>query len=233
MIFFVLILHRKPFTLHPSSVTNHRKWHIAQWAEIRWWKRYLRRKPPEAYLAWKTAYWKSFIQRLEIPLEPGIRALDAGCGPAGIYMSLEGCRVEALDPLLPAYADLEHFQPERYPWVSFFPEGLEDFHRENTYDLIFCLNAINHMADVPMALRRLCLALKKGGHAYISVDAHRSRELRWLFRRIPADVLHPFQEDLGGYRSLLEKAGFSVVNATLYEKGHIFDYWVFHLQKQS
>lgn len=209
------------------------QWPIAQWAEIRWWRRYLKRKPPEAYLAWKTAYWKSFIQRLEIPLAPGMRALDAGCGPAGIFIALNDCRVDALDPLLPAYAELDHFQPEKYPWASFLPEGLEYFDRENAYDLVFCLNAINHMADVPTALQRLWLALKKEGHAYISVDAHRYRLLKWSFQRIPADVLHPFQEDLEGYQALLEKAGFSVVSATLYEKGHIFDYWVFHLQKQS
>lgn len=233
MIFFVLILHRKLFTLHSSPVTNHRKWHIAQWAEIRWWKRYLKRKPPDTYLTWKTAYWKSFIKRLEIPLEPGMRVLDAGCGPAGVFIALEGCQVDALDPLLPAYAELAHFQPEKYPWVSFIKEGLEHFDRENAFDLVFCLNAINHMADVPIALQRLFLALKEEGRAYISVDAHRSGALKWLFQHIPADVLHPFQEDLNGYRALLERTGFRVVSATLYEKGHIFGYWVFHLQKQS
>lgn len=146
-------------------------------------------------------------------------------------MVLPAARVDAIDPQLSAYGQLPHFQQGRYPWVSFYESMLEDFDPGYVYDSIFCLNVLNHTADVPQSIIRLYQGLKPGGSLFISVDAHKLKLPKWLFSAIPLDVLHPFQEDLTGYRMLFQIAGFKEMNAVCYEKGNIFDYWVLHLQK--
>jgi 2-polyprenyl-6-hydroxyphenyl methylase/3-demethylubiquinone-9 3-methyltransferase len=207
------------------------RWQLAQWAEIRWWRRYLKKRDPEVYLRWKKAYWEELLHRTGMHLSQGARMLDAGCGPAGIFMALPGCRVDAVDPLLDHYATLAHFERARYPWVTFHAASWEDFPLSEPYDTVFCLNALNHMRDIPGSVHKLFQSVKPGGKVAVSVDVHKNRLLRKVFRRLPFDVLHPFQEDLEGYRQLFAGAGFSEKNAICYKKGRIFDYWIIILQK--
>ena len=207
------------------------RWQLAQWAEIQWWKRYLKKREPQAYLEWKFRYWSDFLERTKTSPAPGARILDAGCGPAGIFMALSNCQIDALDPLLDHYAALPHFEPKNYPWTDFHAEDLENHSIGAIYDQVFCLNALNHMRDIPGSVRKLFRALKPGGKLVVSVDAHNKKFLRSLFRSIPMDVLHPFQEDLSGYRKLFFEEGFFEFNAICYKKGLIFDYWILVLSK--
>lgn len=210
-----------------------RQWQLAQWAELRWWKRYLKNREPHAYLDWKMAYWHSFLAASGLELSAGARVLDAGCGPAGIFTTLPACRVDALDPLIPGYANLPHFRPENYPWTRFLPQTLESFSGEEQYDMAFCLNALNHMRDIPRCVEILYRALKPGGHLLVSVDVHKWQVMKWLFRMAPFDVLHPFQEGPSGYERLFTEAGFVVKSERRHQKGLLFDYRVWNLQKQT
>jgi 2-polyprenyl-6-hydroxyphenyl methylase/3-demethylubiquinone-9 3-methyltransferase len=206
------------------------RWKIAQWAEIRWWKRYLSEKTPAVYLAQKAAYWQRVIEQLGIAVPPGSKVLDAGCGPAGIFMVLDGAAVTAIDPLLERYQALPHFQPARYAGVAFRQMALEGLEEEDAYDYIFCLNVINHVADMQRALLRLQQALKPDGTCWLSVDAHRYPVLQPVFAAVPGDVLHPHQYTLAQYEAQVKGAGFSILRKQLLKPGGLFDYWIFELK---
>ena len=81
------------------------KWNIAQKAELKWWQQYLKGKDVEAYHTWKRAYWQGILDKIagSAPIREGMSILDAGCGPAGMFMQLPNCNVDALDPLLDKY----------------------------------------------------------------------------------------------------------------------------------
>lgn len=203
------------------------KWKLAQAAEIRWWRSYLAGKTPVDYLGDKKAYWWRVLKTAAIELPTGAKVLDAGCGPAGIFIILEGQQVDAVDPLLDQYAEqLPHFHPQDYPHVRFINRPLEAFQPEKQYDLIFCLNAINHVGNIRIALDQLIRCMKAGGMLWISIDAHRSRKLECLFRRVPADILHPHQYTLEGYERLLKERGLKIVKRIKLKPGRIFDYYL-------
>ncbi|MCB9291148.1 MAG: class I SAM-dependent methyltransferase [Lewinellaceae bacterium] len=203
------------------------RWKIAQAAEIRWWRSYLRKKKPEDYLEQKAAYWKRVLKAARFEPAPGACVLDAGCGPAGIFIILEEQEVHAVDPLLESYRDsLPHFDPARYPNVQFFAEPLEAFNPPALYDVIFCLNAINHVADLPASLGVLASNLKPGGQLLLSVDAHNHGFLKRVFQWLPGDVLHPQQYSLEEYRAMLEGRGLKVQREVQLKEGFIFDYYL-------
>ena len=207
------------------------RWRVAQWLEIRWWRQYLKRKPPAPYLQQKAAYWRRMAAEAGIAVPTGAQVLDAGCGPAGIFMILEHAAVTAVDPLLEQYRHLPHFEASNYPSVAFRQMALEDLQERSRYDVIFCLNVINHVADLPRALHKLALALKVNGTCWVSVDAHHFSALQPIFAALPGDALHPHQHTRPQYEGLLREAGFCIQRRRLLKPGGLFDYWIFQLKR--
>lgn len=208
------------------------RWKIAQFLEVKWWKRYLADKDPEAYLLWKKEYWTQLLHELNgLQLLKGQKILDAGCGPAGIFIALDEYSVTAIDPLLNQYQQLEHFQPQRYPFVHFENQAIEQLQFTSDFDVVFCLNAINHVSDIHLAYDQISNAVKKGGFLVVSIDAHRSNVLKNIFKTLPGDVLHPHQYNLKEYEKFLTDRGFQLKQTLLKTPGNIFDYYVQVAQK--
>lgn len=203
------------------------RWKVAQAAEIRWWQHYLKNRTKADYLLWKKQYWLALLKELDIEIIASAQILDAGCGPAGIFMALNDAQIDAVDPLLEQYQQrLPHFEKADYPHVNFFSTSLEDFTMAKKYGVIFCLNAINHVADLDRCLDKLVEGIKKGGALVLSIDAHNFSFFKYLFRWLPGDILHPHQYDLEEYKMMLEKRGLNIRQCLHYKKGFFFDYYV-------
>ncbi len=205
------------------------KWRVAQFLELLWWKRYLRQKSPAEYLAWKRNYWKHFFETLTPHLK--IRETDfiieLGCGPAGCFTWFTKNKIIAIDPLIESYdAQLKHFSKADYPNTLFVASTIEDFLPEQKADVVLCINAINHVDDIAKAMNNLCNAVQPGGKLVLSIDAHKYGWMKWLFKLIPADALHPHQCTLNEYVELLQSASFEVETVLMMKKGVVFDYWV-------
>jgi len=201
------------------------RWRFAQFLELRWWQRYLQKLDWEEYVKAKQRHWQKLLGLLEIQLVQEERILEAGCGPAGIFTILNDQKVDALDPLLSKYeSQLPGFSQAQFPYVQFQELMLEQLDATDHYDQVFCLNAINHVADLDLALRKLIQALKPQGTLVLTIDVHRHRFFRWVFRLIPGDVLHPQQDAIEDYLRLLEAQGMTIEKTLVLKSGWIFDY---------
>jgi len=210
------------------------KWRLAQELEYKWWKQYLHKKEPAQYLEQKKNYWLKVLASLQESIleEKGQSILDAGCGPAGIFMVLENHRVVALDPLLERYKTLPHFDTTHYPWTRFVPSPLELLTDKNQYDVIFCMNAINHVNEIEQCCSRLADALQPGGHLVLSTDAHRFSLLKKIFQWLPGDMLHPVQLDINEYEKHLTDVNLTIKKRILFKKAGIFNYYILITQKK-
>ena len=210
------------------------RWKIAQAAEIRWWRNYLGKKEPAEYLAWKRAYWHDFLDKIGHRPAAGARVLDVGCGPAGVFTVLSEQRVDAVDPLLDSYErDLPHFSASRYPRVDFYARPFEQYALTTQYDTVFCLNAVNHVADLAACCDKLTAALAPGGTLVMSIDAHNFALLKSLFRLLPGDILHPHQYDLAEYRKMLTDRDLIITGCELIKHETIFDYYCLTAKKAA
>lgn len=203
----------------------HLRWRFAQFFERIWWRQYLRKKNIKNYLHWKKNYWNAFLGKTGVNLSAGCHILDAGCGPAGIFSVLTDARVDALDPLLERYeSELPYFDRADFPQVRFYALPLESFQPESPYDVVFCLNVINHVDDIDRCLDRLVAILNPGGHLVLSVDAHKRNWLQRLFQWVPADILHPHQHTRMQYEKMLTQRQMVLKRSAVLKKGRIFDY---------
>lgn len=212
------------------------KWKLAQKLERMWWRRYLRGQSPEEYRSWKEAYWDKFYSLVadEVALLPDARIADIGCGPAGIFSYFKEYDVTAIDPLLDSYQeDLSVFNKEDYPCTRFVTSSIEDFTADQEFDLVCCLNAINHVSNLSLAFQKVAEFTKSGGYCALSIDAHNHAFLKHLFRAVPGDALHPHQYSLAEYEAMMTQVGFSLVKTELYKKHPIFNYYLLLGKKNS
>ncbi len=201
------------------------RWKIAQFFEAWWWRNYLRGKSEEDYLHWKRNYWQQFLDETGTWPAPGDRILDAGCGPAGVFLMFQQQEVTAVDPLLRKYqSQLKFLQNGAFPSVKFVEMPLENFIPAQPFDRVFCLNAINHVADLDVCLQNLRRATAEAGSLVLTVDAHNYRVFKKIFGLIPGDILHPHQLDLSDYEQKLEKNGFKVLRTKLLDRNFFFSY---------
>lgn len=206
------------------------RWKVAQFLERRWWRGYLRDKSPADYLADKKAYWARVLNELDWTPQAGRVVLDAGCGPAGVFIHLHDREnVTALDPLLVAYeSDLDVFRRGDYPNVEFIETPLENYRADRRFAAIYCFNAINHVRDWDAVLDRLTALAAPGARMILTSDVHRSAFLQRIFAALPGDVLHPQQHLPDAYREALQKRGWTIEREQVLRREAIFDYtaWV-------
>ena len=205
------------------------RWKVAQALEWRWWDRYLSRQSSEAYLRSKRAYWERTLAQLEWEVVPGAEALDAGCGPAGVYLLLhDRQRITAIDPLLDRYRQLSVFRPDAYPGVTFLQRTLEKPGDVGPFRQLYCFNAINHVRDWELSLDTLTALALPGSELLLTSDVHRHSWLLPVFRLLPGDLLHPQQHGPDAYRRALERRGWRIDREKVLRREAIFDYraWV-------
>ena len=205
------------------------RWKIAQWFELKWWQRYFSGKDKVQYYEWKRQYWNNLLDKISdiLPLLDARRIADLGCGPAGIFTVFPDKEVVAVDPLLNDYADkLSFFDQKDFPHTTFVNQSLEDFNTGQTFDIVFCMNAINHVADIDKAYDKLIAATKDEGSVVVSIDAHNHPFFKHLFRLVPGDILHPHQYDLQEYNEFLTSRGCSIKKTVLIKKEFFFSHYV-------
>jgi 2-polyprenyl-3-methyl-5-hydroxy-6-metoxy-1,4-benzoquinol methylase len=205
------------------------RWNAAQFAERKWWQNYLKDKNVDEYLAWKKKYWQGLLDLClkHFKIKPEDTVLDAGCGPAGMFMLFPFHQTVAFDPLLNTYeSDLPHFKKSMYPMVRFLQTGLEEFNLHERFDIIFCMNAINHVHDIQLSYDRLMAHATPGGYVIITIDAHNHSFFKHLFRLVPGDILHPHQYDLDEYKKLMTDRGCDIIATEHLKHEFFFDHYM-------
>jgi 2-polyprenyl-3-methyl-5-hydroxy-6-metoxy-1,4-benzoquinol methylase len=210
------------------------RWKTAQFAERNWWRQYLGGKDVETYLQWKREYWMQLIMKCEhyVDIKDANSILDAGCGPAGVFMLFQDKKTVAFDPLILLYeTDLPHFRQSMYPAVQFIAQGFENLELDQHFDLVFCMNAINHVQDIEKSMDVLVSKMESGGHLVISIDAHTHTIFKHIFRLLPGDVLHPHQYDLNEYQNMLTSRGCTLMATELLKHEFFFDHYLLIAKK--
>jgi 2-polyprenyl-6-hydroxyphenyl methylase/3-demethylubiquinone-9 3-methyltransferase len=71
---------------------------------------------------------------------------------------------------------------------------------------------------------RLVHSVRHGARIYMSIDAHRFRPMKLLFRLLPFDVLHPHQYDVDEYERMLISRGCDIERRVRVRTHPLFHY---------
>lgn len=208
------------------------KWHLAQFLEKKWWYYYLKSKDLDDYLFKKKKYWHSFLDQINIHPAKDASIIDLGCGPAGIFTICgEHPKITGVDPLLDFYKLKFKAILDVYVNVEFVKSTLELYSPKQTYEFVFCLNAINHVKDIDRCMNQIKSCGDESSVFIISSDIHRHSFAKRFLKLIPIDMLHPKQMDNYEFEQLLNRHGFGIVEKKIMSKKFLFNYEVYILKK--
>ena len=212
------------------------RWRLAQFFEVIWWKSHLKNEDKGEYYRKKKLYWEKILSDCSgaFTIEETDSIIDMGCGPSGLYILYPWRAVTAVDPLLDKYEKtLPMFTMADYPMVNFVTSAIEDYTTTETFDYVFCMNAINHVSNIQKGFKKLAQLCNKTGKLIVTIDAHNHPWMKSIFRFGPGDVLHPHQYDMKEYCTFLENEGYKVVKTILLDKKFIFNHYMLIAERKG
>lgn len=146
-----------------------RAWQQGIGPELRFWERWFQTRGAE----WP----EDFQERLRLDTEitglvmeglgSGAKVLDVGSGPlTRLGKVWKGERVDIVptDPLAPFYLDMAErsgVQPP-IPVQQAFAEDLSHFHAAESFDAVYCVNALDHSFDPVRGIEEMLIVVKPG-----------------------------------------------------------------------
>ena len=137
-----------------------------------WWK------PEEGrYAFWHEQEFRILDKYLKI--NPKWTVFDAACGQGRFarYFAKKGCRVHALDinTKMLQIAKERAIREGVRDRIEFFENDLEAFTQNGIqYDIVTCMDALDHMDDLKLAVQNLTNPLKSGGNLIITYTSEES-----------------------------------------------------------
>ncbi len=154
----------------------------------------------------------------------GERIVDFGCGTGDLaaQIVLSGAHVLGVD----ISPEMVERAQKKYPHLTFQCADGMNWNAEQTYDAVFSNAALHWMKDAEAAIKSMIACLRPGGRLVAEFGGHRNVEsiinavkdtLR-DYNREDAFVMPWFFPTVGEYASLLEKSGFEVRSAVLFDR---------------
>jgi SAM-dependent methyltransferase len=159
-------------------------------SEIDWWDHYLEKRPvtifdPEHRRKAFPTQLLPFIRRIQENKKKKVRLLEIGSGPVsllawGVDQGLFD--LVAVDPLAEDYKQLMVKHNLRYPVVPIegYGEKLLDIFTENSFDVVYSSNSIDHSISPQKCMRNISLVIKNGGIVCLEGYIHEGSNEGWI-----------------------------------------------------
>ncbi|MCL0086702.1 class I SAM-dependent methyltransferase [Thermodesulfovibrionales bacterium] len=215
------------------------RWQLAQLKEDSFWRR---DNVLDSQMERVLSRYASVISEISQSLTPDSKILDIGCGPTCVGQLFVGGSKTYLDPLMDSYLKTHS---ERLPDGKKICSTAESIpEQDESFDVVLCVNALDHMIDPAAALQEIRRVMKKDGMFILGIFLHPAPiaiARRFIEKRMPffREDAHPHSYELNHMRKLLSEF-FSIhreikvfrKNTALVPSLHRED-WMFICKKQD
>lgn len=181
------------------------RWRIAQSKEDGFWKR---NGVLSSQMERVLARYAPLIDEISMTLSSNSKIIDIGCGPTCAGQLFKRGIKSYLDPLMSSYLKTHSTELPDGEKISATAEHIPK--DANTYDVVICVNALDHMINPEKALAEIQRILKKEGVFMLGIFLHPpviAAARRFIEKWLPflREEAHPYSYTLCSIRKDLEK----------------------------
>jgi ubiquinone/menaquinone biosynthesis C-methylase UbiE len=195
-----------------------KRWSQAQTKEDAFWQR---GGVLESQMNRVIGRYKPVIDNISGEIRPNSVILDVGCGPTcAIQLFGPGFKI-FLDPLMNSYKKTYKIRLPEGDKISGTAERIPL--KDNSIDVVFCVNALDHMISPEMALDEIRRILKKDGFFILGLFIHpgfTAIARRFIEKYLPflREDAHPYSYTKKSIRELLKNFFFIQNEMLVYRK---------------
>lgn len=150
-------------------------------------------------------YWKRyrFFDEISKEVKAGMKILDVGGGGTSVLNLLQNNNLElyCVDPIISCLKRENFPMSNKINWITGRGENL--MFKDNTFDIIFCTNVLDHVEDPKSTLSEIYRVLKLHGKLILTVDV--------FDFKIKRDKEHPHTFVEKDVYELIQQFGFAVL----------------------
>ncbi|MFC2072267.1 class I SAM-dependent methyltransferase [Chloroflexota bacterium] len=139
--------------------------------------------------------WANLVDLLKdtMAFDSSKRILDIGGGPTSIFLALREGERYAVDPVYEHLFQLHPFmgEVEEYEGVNFIASPIEEVAFDKQFNLIFTINAIDHVGELQPVIKKIDELLAPSGILVVIVDCYADSAVRNIINFFDADIPHP------------------------------------------
>lgn len=189
-----------------------KRWLKAQKEESKFWLYQVKNKheKPEKY----KRKWRGFLDYFgkNIIIEESHSILEVGCGVSGLINYLPRGDKFALDPLVKGYIE-DGGDKDNVKLIRAVGEEIP--FPDNYFDLVICLNALDHTINPQKVIEESFRVVKNGGTFFLSIFV--SSKIIYFYRRMKeaigmGDPLHPFHFTEEKIITMLKDSSFEIIS---------------------
>jgi trans-aconitate 2-methyltransferase len=175
--------------------------------------------------------WAHGAQLLELlAAKPGEHILDLGCGTGQLTAQIAkaGAKVVGVDNSLEMVTQARaNFPAEKFPDIEFEVADATKLMFERPFDAVFSNAVLHWVKPASEAALRMFHSLRPGGRLVVEFGGHGNvarvvaaihAGARQVGVDFPADINPWYYPSIGQYAGVLERAGFDVVSALLFDR---------------
>jgi SAM-dependent methyltransferase len=195
------------------------KWKLAQKFEVHVWSQFS--KNGDDWNFWWERNFENY-SFLKDKQENIHDIIEVGCGPYSnnlkiILNNIKFSNIKSLtveDPLLNTYVEMGCSVSElKKSNAVFIPTSIENMNTDKKYDMIICINVLDHVMNAEVCINKLKDILNENGILILGQDLTNDNDLK--IDRVRNDVGHPIKLEhdyiLGNF-SDFEKVYFKILN---------------------
>ncbi len=169
----------------------------------------------EADLQRLMRWYRGLLRTIAPAVPPSGRYLDAGCGHGALVhlMHARGYDAYGFDLSRWMLEQALRFAPELAGHLA-WGDAEQEIPFEGPFDLITCVEVVEHLSDPPLALRRLGAALRPGGRLVVTTPNLKPR-IPW-FDPVASEPTHINVHEPGWWRDTVSAAGLRPVAVRTY-----------------
>ena len=137
--------------------------------------------------------WDFFWSSVNLKMNKNTTLLDVGSAGKPVFINIKEGNKYSIDPMVEVRLKIRPILVDLYKDnnIKGLSIPLEEFNEDVKFDVIFCLNMLDHVSNYKPIIKKMDMILKEEGYLNLRIDLHTNSITKWIKNFFQPEPPHP------------------------------------------